>query len=299
MLAVCIPVYNQDVSHLVLELLEQKEALDDNVSIVVIDDASSDTFKAQYVGLSEKVKIVQLEQNVGRSRIRNTFLEHTDASYLLFIDCDSRIVKPNYLKDYLKAISTINPLVLFGASDYQKETPRIYYRLRWRYGAKIESKNYNERIQQPMLSFKTNNFLIERNTFVTHPFNESITGYGHEDTLFGFELEKNGVVISQIDNPVLNAHLDSNTQFLNKTNEALENLIYIWGLSGNDKGLAARLRVLSFYLKYKDSERLSWFLRSMVKPVRFLLEIGFANLKLFSLYKLCYLLKITHNQKLR
>ena len=120
-------------------------------AIIVIDDASSDTFKAQYVGLSEKVKIVQLEQNVGRSRIRNTFLEHTDASYLLFIDCDSRIVKPNYLKDYLKAISTINPLVLFGASVYQKETPRIYYRLRWRYGAKIESKNYSLK-QLPLIN---------------------------------------------------------------------------------------------------------------------------------------------------
>ena len=48
-------------------------------------------------------------------------------------------------------------------------------------------------------------------------FNPLISGYGHEDTLFGFELEQNGIVIRHIDNPVLNAHLDSNTQFLYKT----------------------------------------------------------------------------------
>ena len=42
MLAVCIPVYNQDVSVLVDALLKQVKLQVDQVSIVVIDDASSE-----------------------------------------------------------------------------------------------------------------------------------------------------------------------------------------------------------------------------------------------------------------
>ncbi len=292
MLAVCIPVYNQDVSVLVDALLKQVKLQVDQVSIVVIDDASSKRYMAQYEALPETVKVIKLKENIGRSRIRNTFLLHTNEPYLLFLDCDSMIIGDNFLNNYMENIKANKPLVLFGASEYQKETPRIYYRLRWKYGRKVESKSYKERLLHPHLTFKTNNFLIERQTFKAYPFNEKISGYGHEDTLFGFELEKNNVLITHIDNPVLNEHLDTNTQFLNKTDEALDNLIFIWELSGQNKDLLARLRVLQVYFKHKDSKGLRWIMRSLIKPSRFFLEIGFSNMTLFSFYKLCYLASI-------
>jgi glycosyltransferase involved in cell wall biosynthesis len=292
MLAVCIPVYNQDVSVLIDALFKQVQLQEEQVSIVIIDDASSEEYMAQYAALPETVKVVKLKENIGRSKIRNAFLLHTNEPYLLFLDCDSTLIGDNFINDYIVNLKVNKPLVLFGASEYQKETPRIYYRLRWKYGRKVESKNYNERLLHPHLTFKTNNFLIERQTFEAHPFNEKISGYGHEDTLFGFELEKNNVFIAHIDNPVLNAHLDTNTQFLNKTDEALDNLILIWDLSGQNNELLARLKLLQVYFKYRDSKRLQWVLRNLTKPSRFFLEIGFANMTLFSFYKLCYLASI-------
>ena len=84
MLAVCIPVYNQDVSVLVDALLKQVKLQVDQVSIVVIDDASSERYLAQYEALPETVKVIKLKKNIGRSRIRNTFLLHTNEPYLLF-----------------------------------------------------------------------------------------------------------------------------------------------------------------------------------------------------------------------
>jgi hypothetical protein len=115
--------------------------------------------------------------------------------------------------------------------------------------------------------------------------------------LFGFELEENGVVIRHIDNPVLNAHLDSNTQFLHKTDEALKNLFHVWSLSGENEKLLERLKILKTYFKHEHS----WFLRLALKSLRglfrFLLEIGFANLTLFNLYKLAYLFTLRSVQK--
>jgi glycosyltransferase involved in cell wall biosynthesis len=297
MLAVCIPVYNQKVEPLINDLITQSENIDENISIVLIDDASSEEFQEQYTNLRASAKVIQLDANIGRSKIRNAFLKHTEAQFLLFLDCDSEIVRPDFLSKYLDFIRVQKPNVLFGASIYQKESPRIYYRLRWKYGSLKESKSFEDRENSPSLAFKTNNFIVDREILEAHPFNPLISGYGHEDTLFGFELEENGVVIRHIDNPVLNAHLDSNTQFLHKTDEALKNLFHVWSLSGENEKLLERLKILKTYFKHEHS----WFLRLALKSLRglfrFLLEIGFANLTLFNLYKLAYLFTLRSVQK--
>ena len=54
------------------------------------------------------------------------------------------------------------------------------------------------------------NFMIEKLTFLQHQFDESITKYGHEDTLFGKALQADRIPIIHIDNPLLNKGLDTN-----------------------------------------------------------------------------------------
>ena len=297
MLAVCIPVYNQNVERLVRELSEQSKPLNGQVSILIIDDASSEEFQAQYKNISGFAKVIQLDINIGRSKIRNTFLEHTSAEYLLFLDCDAQIVHSDFLSKYVEFLKVNRPKVLFGASIYQKEKPPMNFRLRWKYGSMIESKSFEYRVSAPQLGFKTNNFLVDRKILKLHPFNELITGYGHEDTLFGFDLEQNGISICHIDNPVLNAHLDSNSQFLNKTDEALNNLIHIWELSKKNGALLERLNILKVYFKYERNYIIGVILPRLRKPLRFLLERGVANLTLFSVYKLAYLFALNPAQR--
>lgn len=78
MLAVCIPVYNQKVEPLINDLITQSENIDENISIVLIDDASSEEFQEQYTNLRASAKVIQLDANIGRSKIRNAFLKHTE-----------------------------------------------------------------------------------------------------------------------------------------------------------------------------------------------------------------------------
>ena len=297
MLAVCIPVYNQKVERLVSDLVAQSQYLQEEVSIVIMDDASSQAFQGQYDNLRMYANIVQLKKNIGRSKIRNAFLQHTSAEYLLFLDCDAEIIRPDFLSKYIDFIRSSSPKLLFGASVYQKETPRIYYRLRWKYGSIKESKSFQERVNKEKSTLKTNNFIVDRETLEAYPFNELIKGYGHEDTLFGFELERNGISISHIDNPVLNAHLDSNTQFLNKTDEGLKNLLHVWQLAEENEQLLERLKILKTYFKFEHSLLLRIILIGLRRPFRFLLEIGFANLTLFNMYKLAYLFMLRSAQR--
>ena len=75
------------------------------------------------------------------------------------------------------------------------------------------------------------------NCFKKISFNERLSGYGHEDTLFGYELNKNNIQIHHIDNPVLNGHLDTNEAFLLKTEEGLGNLLKVWEIVDFDAQL--------------------------------------------------------------
>tara|TARA_B110000459_G_scaffold201062_1_gene250901 strand:- start:1325 stop:2218 length:894 start_codon:yes stop_codon:yes gene_type:complete len=292
MLAVCIPVYNQDVSHLVKDLLLQISKLDTEVSVIVIDDHSSSHFQGQYDLFPDAVEVVRLPQNIGRAKIRNAFLEHTQAKYLLFLDCDSQIINPDFLDLYLERIRKDAPKLLFGASVYQLKRPNRAHRLRWKYGSFKESKGYSERLKNPSLSFKTNNFLIERDTLAVNRFNEKIIGYGHEDTLFGFQLGQNEIEITHIDNPVLNAVIDTNRDFLNKTDEALRNLFHIWELTDFNLKLLARIRILRIYQRWHRVPLFGLLFRAFLRPTRFLLRNGLTSLVLFDLYKLSFMLSL-------
>lgn len=292
-LTVCIPVYNQDVTSLVYSILKQTKSEQNYVQIVIIDDHSNESFYSVNRVLSEHVKYVYLDENIGRSKIRNKFLEYSESDYLLFIDCDSSLINEKYISSYLNYLESKKPDVLVGSSVYQSEQPKRNFRLRWQYGTIRESENYQKRLLNPNTSFKTNNFVISKKCFSKISFNEQLTGYGHEDTLFGFELNKNNIQIEHIDNPVLNGQLDTNRAFLIKTEEGLGNLLKVWEIVNFDPELLHKIRILRYYKRYKESIWYRSFYWLFKKPVRYLLGIGFVNMYLFDFYKLGYLIQLS------
>ena len=86
--------------------------------------------------------------------------------------------------------------------------------LRWKYGRNREEKNASLRNQSPYQSFTAFNLLAPKDIFQKIAFNEKIDGYGHEDTLFGIELKKEGVTIAHIDNPIIHLGLDEHQVFI-------------------------------------------------------------------------------------
>jgi glycosyltransferase involved in cell wall biosynthesis len=300
MLTVCIPVFNYDVRKLVSELLSQLQTIEDRSEIILIDDGSQEEFKSLCRELqNQKTTVVFSDKNTGRARTRNRFLDYARYENLLFLDCDSEIIKQDFIKSYISDIQKGYPVVC-GGRIYPAKPKNKNYRLHWKYGNSRESKTAASRNLQPSRSFMTNNFMIKKQTFREVHFNEKLSAYGHEDTLFGFELQKAGNHIEHIDNPILHGSLQTNKEFLAKTVSGLQNLIFILNELNNDPEFIKNVSLLSFFLRLKKTglNKIIFFTAPVFIPfISALLRSGFVSLRLFDSYKLFVFSRLYKKQK--
>ena len=289
MISICIPIYNHYTYPMVRRLARQIASADaDSYEIVCIDDHSSGYYISQNKGIAELATYVLLETNVGRARIRNLFLQHAKGEYLLFLDCDS-LVPENFVNEYAKTLAR-KPAVVVGGRVYDDTFNDREHRLRYLYGTKIESRPLLERLKNPYRSFMTNNFMVRRSVMENIQFDPRLANYGHEDTLFGYRLEQHQIPILHIDNPVVNGYVESNKEFLQKTNEGIESLVFIYNFMQDDPPFCQSVRLIDTYVKFRRLGLLkvvyNFFERNR-ESMEFHFEIGKGfSLRQFSLYKL-------------
>ncbi len=292
MISICIPIYNLAVSELVMTLLAQKKKLSVPCQLILIDDGSDDTFKQQNEALKTQVDaFLSLKKNIGRAAVRNQFLTLANHEYLLYLDCDSSIIHDDFLEQYCTQITRNQPFVLCGGNDYPAQISSSNFLLRWTYSHAKESRI--ARSQTENLSFMTNNFLIKKSILAAIPFDESLTQYGHEDTLLGYELKKKQIPILHFDNPVMNDVADSNAIFIEKTERGLENLTRICKKLHYEKGFIEEVKILKVYFFLKKvhlTPCLTVFYFLFQKLLKNLFSKGMlSNLFLFDAYKLAFL----------
>lgn len=303
MLSVLIPVYNYDVRRLTKSLQQQLLKAGVSYEIILVDDSSELSFKEinRELALLNGVLYSEEESNLGRSKIRNKLARMAKFDNLLFIDCDSQIPGTNYIHSYLEQLP--NHKMVYGGTIYQPRlSPTENFALHWKYGHKREQCPAKYRNIEPNRSFHSNNFLISRELFLSIGFYEDITGYGHEDTLFGYELQKHNVRILHIDNPVVHEGLESNEIFLMKTREGIKNLIRILSMNGSEKKLIKDVTILSFY-RTIDRIGLTGLIEYVYNRYEHKLRQNLLgrnpNLLVFDFYKLGYLCSIrAHHHKI-
>lgn len=296
MLSVLIPIYNFDVRDLVWELHNQALRAEVDFEIILLDDGSEEEFKSINSVLASLSNVTYQEEaiNLGRSKIRNKLAKLAKYESLLFMDCDSKITGPHYIENYIKLCGKY-PILCGGTTYSTLKTISTTQKLHWLHGLKREQWPAKVRNQEPNKSFHTNNFFIEKSLLQSIGFNEKMVGYGHEDTLFGLELQKRNVTITHIDNPVLHLGLESNEEFLRKTREGIKNLKRIVRINGDDTKLSNTITLLTYYNKLRTFK--------LTRPVEFLykryehilrknLLSDKPNLFVFDLYKLGYLCTI-------
>ncbi len=292
MISICIPIYNFDVTSLVKELSRQAKSLLVPYEIIIIDDCSNEVYKNINDSICKQENYIQLAKNVGRSRIRNLFLTYSKFENLLFLDCDSLVFKADFLLKYIEVIRQGNYNVVCGGRVYDMHKPHRIKMLRWKYGVKKESQTVDVRKKNPNKSFMTNNFLVNREILKSIRFDERITEYGHEDTLFGYALKMRGISIVHLDNPVLNGDLEDNLEYLKKTEKGIINLLHILTFVNYERDFINDLSILRFYFKVNRFQKMIGVIFDMVKPlIEFLLSRGFVSLLLFDFYKLGLLVK--------
>lgn len=244
MLSVLIPVYRYDVRPLVSKLLAELDGLAIDWEIRVYDDASPpDSIPAEddWEWISnDRVVYRQLEHNLGRAAIRNLLARESRYEYLIFLDADGD--PPNeFIRTYLPFLGRGE--VVNGGRFYSQRSPSSADQLlHWSYGTHRESKTAQQRSEQAYHGFQTNNFLAPRELMLRHPFDEAALGYGHEDTLWGWQLQALGVIIVHIDNAVEHLGLEPAATFLRKQQTAVETLKL---LVAKHSALPSRLRAFA------------------------------------------------------
>lgn len=250
MLSICIAIHNWDVNQLVGDLQAQAAKLGIPYEILLLDDASDYDFqlKNAHLDFEDNVTYLQTYVNLGRSIARNTLAAKAKYEYLLFIDCDAKVTKKDFLKKYL---SVLPAKAVVGGCEYRKRRPKKDSVLRWAYGCAREEVPAAKRNLSPNRSFTPFNFLIHKEIFERVKFDEKLQGYGHEDTLFGIELQKQNIVIQHIDNALRHEGIGPTKQFLEQTQNGIDNLLVLLERVDNRDGFVQSITLLSAYNKLK------------------------------------------------
>lgn len=257
MLSYLIPVYNTDVRDFVRELSRQIEQSGITGEIVCLDDASDEKYRIlnREMLTWKNVKYTELEKNVGRSRIRNLLVKEARYDWFIFADSDLVIVRNDFIQKYAAQTKDRGTLV-YGGTLYGEKPAEKEKLLHWLYGIYRESLGVDQRNQNKYGTFKTNNFMISRWAFEQIGFDETVKGYGHEDTLFATDASRKGLDMVHIDNPLQHYGVETNVEFLNKQKNAIQNLAILY----KQQKVGNEIRLIRFYQTMKK-----WKLLWLVK----------------------------------
>ena len=257
MLSILIPCRHYDCSELVAELHRQCKDVGLEYEILVGDDNG--------------------EKPLGRAAMRNQLLEKSQYDYVLFMDADAMVCRLDFIRKYWNHKDEA-PVILGGLETPDKPKEKGYM-LRWKYENANKTKE----------NFTVFNAFFSKSIFERVRFDdEKCKSYGHEDTLFGVDLQKNGILPLYINNPLIHNGIDTSEAFLKKSEIAIENLIkigeplvsrtHLGGMGISLKKLHLAFVVKGLFRMFKSSIR-----RNLLseKP----------SLKLFQFYKLGYFIE--------
>jgi len=296
MISICIPIYNFDVTELTESLIEQANRIGYPIEILLFDDHSNIYYRNINSKLNSRkdVNYLEFDFNIGRSKIRNRLADFASGQWLLYFDCDVVIDDPNFLQKYVDSLKKAP--VICGGRKYAAKPIREELHLHWKYGVKRECKPAMIRQLSPYNAFISGNFLIERDTYHRIRFNEELSGYGHEDTLFGLDLKRLKVPILHIDNPTVHLGLDTCHNFLAKSEQGVINLtrmLHIVPEMRKDIEKSVKiLRVFRIFRFFYLTFFLRWFFRVVNPYIKLRLCSKRPSLMLFDMYKLALLAKL-------
>jgi len=285
MLSIVIPVYNQDVRTLVYTLMKQCNKLNINYQILCFDDFSEPKYREMNSELAFKINVnyTEMTENLGRSKIRNWLGKAAFFEYILFLDGDSTVKNKDFVKNYLKLLPTDS--VIYGGRQYALKKPRAKKKmLHWKYGSKREALSAKKRKKNPYLNFQSNNFLIPEGIFKKCMFYEKIEGYGYEDLIYAFELQKAAIPILHIDNPVFHDGIELNNVFIKKTENAISNLAILY-----KNGKIPTTRLIKGYEKLENYNLIpsfKWTYHKMEEKIKANIFSDNPSIPMFNMWKL-------------
>ena len=131
--------------------------------------------------------------------------------------------------------------------------------------------------------------MIQKELFIKNSFNDLITKYGYEDLCFLAALETKGIQVSHIDNPTFHLNLETSTQFLTKTEIALQNLVLLIQTNRIKPNESKIIATFLWVKKLHLVQLTAWFFQQTKTVTTKNLLSDNPSLLLFDWYKLGYL----------
>jgi len=231
-LSILIPVYNWDISRLLLALGHEIDDanLRDVTEIILIDDCSTmaGIREANATAIHKlsgvEIKYHKLIKNIGRSKIRNLLAEEASGSHFLFLDSDILADRKDFIRLYLHHISW--EIVCGGRSYNQRILLDPMYDFHVFLGQKTEVKSHLERNLAPWRYLFSSNLMIRKDIFEKVSFDTFFNCHGYEDIEWAIRLSK-ASTIHHIDNTVSHLGLRTKTHLLSQMRNAMNNYIYL------------------------------------------------------------------------
>jgi glycosyltransferase involved in cell wall biosynthesis len=291
MLSILIPTYNYNITRLVTDLHQQTVDTNVDFEIIVIEDGSTVYVKENNaINELDFCRHIVLNENIGRSAVRNKLADEAKYDYLLFIDCDAEVFSTHFIEKYIAFCN--KECVVIGGTIYDPKEINPRYSLRLAYGRQREARTALIRSKDNTYhNFATFNFLISKSLFQKIRFDESIRGYGHEDTLFGHQLHELGYRFIHIENPLIHKGLDDNETFIRKTEEGTRNLYLLYKTESYPYLVDESKLLNSFVIIYKSglTSVFSFAFRKLKPYLQTKLCNPDPSLRLYDIYKLLFL----------
>jgi len=243
MLSILIPTYNYDVTTLITQLHIQLVKSNVTYEIICFDDGSISKNHEHNNSLNKLKNVIYKRQvkNVGLSENRNCLAKASSFKYLIFIDGDSLLPNKNFINNYVNHIQNDTEVIYGGRVHPEKVSPDR--RLRHKYGKLREDMLAIKRKKNTYKCLLFNNTLIQKELFNKITFDKVIVQYGHEDTLFAYNVQKLKANVQHIENPVIHGDVDLNEVFLKKMYHSIENLNLIYSKKIIDPNFITFLKI--------------------------------------------------------
>lgn len=195
-LSVVIPTYNRldTLQHVIPTLLAQDVA-PERYELLVCDSNSNDGTKEYLADVArEHPNVRHLPGSyTGRAMARNAGIKAAQGEIILFNDSDI-LASPDLLSSHLRRHAERSDIAVVGWEVQVKDLADYAYKRD--HESERGSLHPPTRTKLSWLYFLTGNASVRRSDLLrVGCFDESFTGYGHEDLELGYRLEQAGVTI--------------------------------------------------------------------------------------------------------
>jgi glycosyltransferase involved in cell wall biosynthesis len=290
MLSILIPTYNFNVYPTAKEIVKQCYELDVVFELICFDDCSKSILnrKNEKINNLKNSTFIAQSNNAGYTENRNNLAAEAKYEFLLFLDGDSIIIRNNFIKKYLDCI---NPQVdvIYGGRVHPIFIHDENKILRWKYGKYKEYKSPQVRSKSPYKTLMFHNTLIKKSCFDQIKFDTEITSYGHDDTVLAFQISLKKLNVKHIDNPIEHGDIDNNLEFINKTENAVRNLLTLHHKNKIDVSFVSLLTYFDILKKLNLKRFMGFNFRLFQTLIKKQLQSKNSSLFLFNYYKLVYM----------